>query len=299
MIRPILRSNRILSSGTGAALSGLLAACLGGSAAAQIGPDPGAKVLGVSGAAGHPTAEMIGMLAGDIPEGGLAGTVPIPEPVLAGGVFVNFESPPIRPLAYHAPSRLLAVANTPASTVAFWQEQAGGWVKLREAAVGLDPVSVAFEPGSGGQRLWVVNHVSDSVMVVDSRSGRPLLVRHVPDEPVTLAFNATGTHAFLVCQSGVLVTLDVATLATVATLPLPCNTPRALAYDAANQMVYVAALHSGNNTTVVGKSMRFLLQDAGTGQAASVFLPILFVPFFLLRLRHCSRRSRSLRPGRT
>ncbi|QOJ14438.1 MAG: hypothetical protein HRU75_07205 [Planctomycetia bacterium] len=272
------RSTR--GSVSSAAFAAVVAACLAVSSSAQIAPDPGAKVLGVAGAVGHPTADMVGLLAGEIAQGSVAGGVAIPEPPLARGVFVNFESPPIRPLAYHAQSRLLAVANTPASSVAFWQEQAGGWVKLREAPVGLDPVTVAFEPGSGGQRLWVVNHVSDSLMVLDSRSGRPLKVRHVPDEPVTLAFNAAGTHAFLVCQSGVLVTLDVASLAILSTLPLPCNTPRALAYDAGHQMVYIAALHSGNNTTVVGKSMRFLLQDATTGQPASIFLPILFVPFF-------------------
>ena len=55
------------------------------------------------------------------------------------------------------------VANTPCDTIDVLDAKSGRL--LRRIPVGLDPVSLAVRPD--GRELWVSNHVSDSVSVID------------------------------------------------------------------------------------------------------------------------------------
>ena len=55
------------------------------------------------------------------------------------------------------------VANTPADTIDVIDRRSRKIV--RRISVGVDPVSLALRPD--GQELWVSNHVSDSVSVID------------------------------------------------------------------------------------------------------------------------------------
>src|SRR5207249_9685938 len=82
-----------------------------------------------------------------------------------GAAFVTFESGQVRPLAL-APdgSRLFAV-NTPDDRLEVFDVVAGGGlVHTSSVAVGLEPVAVAARSSS---EVWVVNHLSDSVSIVD------------------------------------------------------------------------------------------------------------------------------------
>jgi DNA-binding beta-propeller fold protein YncE len=120
--------------------------------------------------------------------------------------FVNFESGHVRPLAL-APggSRLFAV-NTPDNRLAIYDVTAGGLVLAAEVPVGLEPVAVAARTNTGGRtEAWVVNHLSDSVSIVEvdptdvtrSRVMRTLLVG---DEPRDVVFAGTsGNRAFVTC----------------------------------------------------------------------------------------------------
>ena len=224
-------------------------------------------------AGGHPSAEFIADFLAQRAQSAEAGIEPEPvfEPPLASGPYVNFESPPVKPLAFAAETGMLAVANTPNSSVALFDATGAALNRLREIPVGLDPVALAFQPGSNGRRLWVVNHVSDSVSVIDAVDGRLIGIVNTRDEPVNIVFNADGTSAFVVAQSGFLIAIDGSTLATLGEISIPAHTPRGAIFDPASNRVVVAAFHSGNNTTVVGVAFRH-----GTVEIGAPLLPTLF-----------------------
>ncbi|HND54844.1 MAG TPA: hypothetical protein PLV92_20670 [Pirellulaceae bacterium] len=71
------------------------------------------------------------------------------------------ESPHVNPIAVVAGR--VYVANTPADTVDVIDSATRQVVK--RISVGIEPVSLAVRPG--GRELWVANHVSDSVSIID------------------------------------------------------------------------------------------------------------------------------------
>src|SRR4029077_4016075 len=64
--------------------------------------------------------------------------------------------------------------------------------------VGLEPVAVAARTNT---EVWVVNHLSDSVSVVDLSGPEPRVARTilVGDEPRDIVFAVGGTRAFITC----------------------------------------------------------------------------------------------------
>ncbi len=111
---------------------------------------------------------------------------------LAQGSYVNFETIPVRPLALvegALGTRLYAV-NTPDTRLEVFQVEADGLTHLGSVEVGLDPVAVAARTET---ELWVVNHLSDSVSIVDASSLPPRVVRTllVGDEPWDVVFGGT------------------------------------------------------------------------------------------------------------
>jgi len=225
---------------------------------------------------GHPTLEnilgspgmsneMAGATAVAISQGDL---LPEPQPPLASGTFVNFESPQVKPLALSSDGSTLLATNTPNNSLLVIDtgSQVGAAMSIvNEIPVGLDPVTVAIQPGTGDNLAWVANFISDNVSVVDLSLGTVVSVIDVGDEPVNILFDSTGAFAFVVIQGspstnlagpivqeGALVAIDTSTRQVVDQIFLDCNTPRAAVYNPATNQVIVAALHSGNNTTVVG-----------------------------------------------
>ncbi|MGH0031176.1 MAG: YncE family protein [Myxococcota bacterium] len=204
--------------------------------------------------------------------------------------FVAFESGHVRPITLSPDGSQLFVVNTPDNTLEIFDVGGGGLTFNSAVPVGMEPVSVAAR---NNDEVWVVNHLSDSVSVVDVSGAVPLVVRTllVGDEPRDIVFAGTGgNRAFITTAhrgqhrthpsiSGVfggsnpadprLLTpgidradvwvFDATSLGTslggdpVDVLTFFSDTPRALATDGTT--VYVASFHSGNQTATVNETL--------------------------------------------
>src|SRR5690349_12513616 len=96
--------------------------------------------------------------------------------------FTNFETEPVRPLALSDDGRYLYALNTADDRLEIFDARGDGLRSVGETTVGLRPVAIALRGGEA----WVVNHLSDSVSIVDIRDPmRPRVMRtlQVGDEP--------------------------------------------------------------------------------------------------------------------
>ena len=193
--------------------------------------------------------------------------------------FTTFETGPVRPLAMTPDGDTLVACNTPDNRLEVFAIGAGGALTHRGSVlVGLEPAAVAARNDT---EVWVVNHLSDSVSVVDiSDPTDPQVVRTllVGDEPRDIVFGGTtGNRAFItaahrgqnnpnspqltvegVGRADVWV-FDATDLGTSiggdeeAIVTLFGDTPRALAVSADGSTVYAAVFHSGNQTTALSE----------------------------------------------
>ena len=172
----------------------------------------------------------------------------------------SMESPQFNPVAVLG-GRVF-VANTPAGTVDVID------AKTRKVAtripVGVDPVCVVARPD--GKELWVANHVSDSVSVIDTDPASPTFLHVVAtvqefdpktkatkfDEPVGIAF-ASNEKAYVALSSeNQIAVIDVATRKVTKRLTIPAQEPRAIAVR--NGKLYVVPFESHNQTQLSGGS---------------------------------------------
>src|SRR5262245_21745847 len=112
-------------------------------------------------------------------------------PTRAQTSFLEFESGPVRPLALTPDGTKLLVCNIPDNRLEIFSVSAGGLAHQASVPVGMEPVAVAARSNT---EAWVVNHLSDSVSVVDLASSPPRVVRTllVGDEPQDIVFAGTG-----------------------------------------------------------------------------------------------------------
>jgi YVTN family beta-propeller protein len=182
----------------------------------------------------------------------VAGVVAIVAiPALAQPSFVNWETPHVHPLDLTPDrSRLLAV-NTPDDRLEVFDVTSGMPVLLAEIPVGIDPVSVRARTNG---EVWVVNHVSDSVSIVDLATLNVRATIATADEPEDVAFAGNPQRAFVSCSQADQVQVFDPTNPAAAPLvvPLDGEDPRAMAVNGAGNEVYVAIFDSGNATTVIG-----------------------------------------------
>lgn len=201
------------------------------------------------------------------------------------GEFATFESGQVRPLAMSSNGQRLYAVNTPDNRVEVFDVTGTTPVLIESIPVGLEPVAVAL---LNDTQLWVVNHLSDSVSVVDVGSSPARVVNTllVADEPRDIVFAGTSNRwAFITAahrgqnapfapqlttegigRADVWVfdtaNLGVALGGTPTTiLNMFGDTLRALAKNASGTRVYAAVLNSGNRTTV-------LTDDIGAGSIA-------------------------------
>ena len=120
----------------------------------------------------------------------LGNTLPGPRPVAEPQSFVAYESGQVRPLAMSADGQRLFAVNTPDNKLEIFSI-AGGLASVASVPVGLEPIAVAVDPAG---RVWVVNHLSDSISVVDVTAAIPQVVQTlwVGDEPRDIVFAGTN-----------------------------------------------------------------------------------------------------------
>jgi DNA-binding beta-propeller fold protein YncE len=214
-------------------------------------------------------------------------------PSLAQPSFITFESGQVRPVALTPDGSTLLAVNTPDNRLEVFSVTAGSLTHIDSIPVGMEPVAVAARTNS---EVWVVNHLSDSVSIVDLsappfRVTRTLLVGDEPRDivfagteldggPIERAFITTAhrgqqlEHASIsgvpgagdpqlategIGRADVWVFDATAPGTTVGGTPVEilsffADSPRALAVTPDKTTVYVAALHSGNQTTVINES---------------------------------------------
>ncbi len=197
----------------------------------------------------------------------------------AAADFVTFESGHVRPLALSPDATRLFAVNTPDGRLEILDVGADGLTRAGSVPTGLEPVAVAARTND---EVWVVNHLSDSISIVDVAATPPRVVRTllVGDEPRDVVFAGPGrTRAFVttahrgqnspvdpalttpgVGRADVWV-FDAQNLGSglggtpLTVLTLFGDTPRALAVSPDGGTVYAAVFHSGNQTTPLSEGL--------------------------------------------
>jgi len=194
--------------------------------------------------------------------------------------FTNFESGHVRPLALSPDGSRLFAVNTPDNRLAIYSVGVGSLTLVAEVPVGLEPVAVAARTNT---EVWVVNHLSDSLSIVQVDTATPSQSHVVQtlftcDEPRDIVFAGTGNaRAFVTTArrgqncpvaanlttagtSRALVQVWDATNpgagmggAPLTTIQLFGDTPRALARSTDGTRVYAAVFQSGNRTTTINQ----------------------------------------------
>ncbi|MFQ5635864.1 MAG: putative Ig domain-containing protein, partial [Gammaproteobacteria bacterium] len=112
---------------------------------------------------------------------------------LSAQSFVAFESEHFRPLALSPNGNLLFAVNTPDNRVEIFDVSEGHLRRVAAVPVGLEPVAVAARSDT---EIWVVNHLSDSISIVDVGASPPQVTRTllVGDEPRDIVFAGPGNQ---------------------------------------------------------------------------------------------------------
>jgi len=203
--------------------------------------------------------------------------------------FVEFESGQVRPVAMTPDGSKLLAVNTPDNRLEVFTISGGSLTLQDSIPVGMEPVAVAAR---NNNEIWVVNHLSDSVSVIDLSTSPAKVVRTllVGDEPRDIVFAGTGfNRAFIttahrgqhrsdasiagvtgaggpqsttpgVGRADVWVFDGLSLGNTLGGTPLQILTffadvPRGLAVTPDGSRVYVASLFSGNQTTAINETV--------------------------------------------
>ena len=178
---------------------------------------------------------------------------------VSGVGYYNYESPHANPIVLLADGSLVYAVNTPADTVDVIDTETREIVA--RIGVGIDPVGIAVRPD--GKEVWVSNHVSDSVSVIDAdpESATRHEVLHTIsdfnaaratefDEPVGIAF-AGNTKAYVaLSSSNRIAVIDVPSRTIRKHLDVTAQDPRAIAVS--GNRLYVIPFESNNQTQISG-----------------------------------------------
>ena len=199
--------------------------------------------------------------------------------------YTTFESGQVRPLALSPDGTRLFAVNTPDDRLEIFDVGAAGLTHSASVPVGVEPVAVAAR--NAGE-VWVVNHLSDSISIVDVSADPPRVTRTllVGDEPRDIVFAGADrafittahrgqqrTHASIAGVSGAgdpqLTTpgigradvwvFDAKHLGSslggdpLTIVTLFTDTPRALAVTPDGEKVYAAGFHTGNRTMTLNE----------------------------------------------
>jgi YVTN family beta-propeller protein len=150
--------------------------------------------------------------------------------------------------------------NTPADTVDVID--AANPAVMSRINVGIDPVSVAVRPD--GNEVWVSNHVSDSVSVIDTNPASATDLQVIAtiqdfdlatratrfDEPVGIAFASNDKAYVALSSENQVAVIDVATRRVTDRLDITAQDPRAITVR--DGRLYVIPFESNNRTQISG-----------------------------------------------
>ncbi|MBL7646553.1 MAG: YncE family protein [Candidatus Hydrogenedentes bacterium] len=163
---------------------------------------------------------------------------------------MNFETAPVHPVDLSPSAQFLAVAHLADNRVLIFDLTEGSPVLSRAIPVGIDPVSARFRTDT---ELWVVNHISDTITIVDASNGAVTGLIQTLDEPADVVFAGNPVRAFVTCsQVNTIQVFDTTTHGVVEEMVLDAEDPRALAVSPDGNTVYAAIFESGNRSTLLG-----------------------------------------------
>ncbi len=160
---------------------------------------------------------------------------------------VNWESPHVHPLDLTPDGSKLLAVNTADNRLEIFAVSASGLSHTGSVTVGLDPVSVRARSDT---EAWVVNHISDSISIVDLGAMSVVATLYPGDEPADVVFASNGRAFVTASQLNQVRVFDPTdlTLPPIG-VPIEGEDPRALATDGTS--VYAAVFESGNRTSSI------------------------------------------------
>ena len=178
------------------------------------------------------------------------------KPVAVG--HPTFVSPHASPIAINGAH--VFVVNTPSDTVDVIDRKTRKIIA--RVNVGIDPVGIAVRPD--GKEVWVSNHVSDSVSVIDSDRANPTYLQVIAtiqdfdpktratrfDEPVGIAFASNDKAYVALSSENQIAVVNVATRAVSKRLTITAQDPRAITVR--GDRLYVIPFESNNKTQLSG-----------------------------------------------
>ena len=170
----------------------------------------------------------------------------------------SYMSPHASPLAIN--NGHVFVVNTPDDTVDIIQ------IKSRKIVgrvkVGIDPVGIAARPD--GKEVWVTNHVSDSVSIIDTEQKSKSYLQVIAtvqrfhptnkstrfDEPVGIAFASNDKAYVALSSENAIAVINVAQRKVTKLLPITAQDPRAITVK--GNRLYVIPFESNNKSQLSG-----------------------------------------------
>jgi len=170
----------------------------------------------------------------------------------------SYMSPHASPLAIN--NGHVFVVNTPDDTVDIIQ------IKSRKIVgrvkVGIDPVGIAARPD--GKEVWVTNHVSDSVSIIDTEQKSKSYLQVIAtvqrfhptnkstrfDEPVGIAFASNDKAYVALSSENAIAVINVAQRKVTKLLPITAQDPRAITVQ--RDRLYVIPFESNNKSQLSG-----------------------------------------------
>jgi DNA-binding beta-propeller fold protein YncE len=163
--------------------------------------------------------------------------------------------------------RTLAVCHLPEQRIELFDVTTGRPVVLGDVPVGIDPVSVRWRSPA---ELWVVNHISSSISVVDVARRLVVATRQTRAGPADVVFAGTPSRAYVSCaRENVIQVFHPDSRLLLTNLTVLGDRPQALAISPDGARVYVAIFESGNASTILTPEVTSIEQTpSGAGVLA-------------------------------